>query len=102
MHETNHVAVIDFGSQYTMLIARRIREQRVYCEIWPFDRPLSQIKAFAPAGIILSGGNVSIAFGIPADGADRPAQIVTLRGYGSGMACGCRPILRSDVAFADT
>ena len=54
------ILVLDFGSQYTMLIARRIREQRVYCEIWPYDRPLADIIAFDPAGIILSGGPASV------------------------------------------
>ncbi len=54
------VLVLDFGSQYTMLIARRIRELRVYCEIWPFDRSLEEIRAFEPAGIVLSGGPASV------------------------------------------
>ena len=54
------ILVLDFGSQYTMLIARRIRELRVYCEIWPFDRSLDDIRAFAPAGIVLSGGPASV------------------------------------------
>ena len=56
----SRILVLDFGSQYSMLIARRVREQRVYCEIWPFDRSLADIKAFEPAGIILSGGPASV------------------------------------------
>ena len=48
--------VIDFGSQYTQLIARRVREAQVYCEIHPFDVPDEFIAEFAPRGIILSGG----------------------------------------------
>jgi GMP synthase (glutamine-hydrolysing) len=48
--------VLDFGSQYTQLIARRIRELGVYCEIYPYDIPDSVIKKIAPQGIILSGG----------------------------------------------
>jgi GMP synthase (glutamine-hydrolysing) len=52
--------VLDFGSQYTQLIARRIREARVYCEIHAFDAPASFIRDYAPAGIILSGGPESV------------------------------------------
>ncbi|HTO58330.1 MAG TPA: glutamine-hydrolyzing GMP synthase, partial [Pseudomonadales bacterium] len=50
------ILVIDFGAQYTQLIARRIREAGVYCEIHPFDAPQSFIRDFAPRGIVLSGG----------------------------------------------
>jgi len=52
--------ILDFGSQYTQLIARRIREEGVYCEIHPFNMPLEAIRAFQPKGIILSGGPSSI------------------------------------------
>jgi GMP synthase (glutamine-hydrolysing) len=54
------VLILDFGSQYTQLIARRIREAKVYCEIHPFNRSLEFIKKFAPGGIILSGGPSSV------------------------------------------
>ena len=50
------ILILDFGSQYTQLIARRIREIGVYCEIWPWDVHDGDIQAFAPRGIILSGG----------------------------------------------
>jgi GMP synthase (glutamine-hydrolysing) len=50
------ILILDFGSQYTQLIARRIREIGVYCEIYPFDVDESLIRTFAPKGIILSGG----------------------------------------------
>ena len=54
-----HILILDFGSQVTQLIARRIRESGVYCEIWPFnDAPDERIKKFNPKGIILSGGPV--------------------------------------------
>ena len=55
--------VIDFGSQYTQLIARRIREAQVYCEIHPFDVPDEFIAEFAPRGIILSGGPETVTEG---------------------------------------
>jgi GMP synthase (glutamine-hydrolysing) len=54
------ILVLDFGSQYTQLIARRIRESKVYCEIHPFHLAPDQIKALNPAGIILSGGPASV------------------------------------------
>jgi GMP synthase (glutamine-hydrolysing) len=54
------ILVLDFGSQYTQLIARRIRESKVYCEIHPFNLGLEKIKALEPEGIILSGGPASV------------------------------------------
>ncbi|MFC1863811.1 glutamine-hydrolyzing GMP synthase [Thermodesulfobacteriota bacterium] len=54
------ILILDFGSQYTQLIARRIREAQVYCEIHPFNISLDRIKNFSPKGIILSGGPSSI------------------------------------------
>ena len=54
------ILILDFGSQYTQLIARRVREAQVYCEIHPFHMPLDKIKTFDPKGIILSGGPSSI------------------------------------------
>jgi len=54
------VLILDFGSQYTQLIARRIREAKVYCEIHPFNKPLAEIEAYRPRGVILSGGPSSI------------------------------------------
>ena len=52
--------IVDFGSQYTQLIARRIRECGVYCEIYPFDVSAEAINEFAPMGVILSGGPESV------------------------------------------
>jgi len=54
------ILVLDFGSQYTQLIARRIRESKVYCEIHPFNLALDKIEALKPEGIILSGGPASV------------------------------------------
>ena len=56
---TDRILILDFGSQVTQLIARRVRESGVYCEIFPFNSDLQRIKDFAPKGIILSGGPAS-------------------------------------------
>ena len=53
---TDKILILDFGSQYTQLIARRVREIGVYCEIWAWDHPPHEITDFAPKGVILSGG----------------------------------------------
>ena len=53
---SDKILILDFGAQYTQLIARRIREIGVYCEIWAWDHDPEAIRAFAPKGIILSGG----------------------------------------------
>jgi GMP synthase (glutamine-hydrolysing) len=54
------ILILDFGSQYTQLIARRVREIGVYCELWAWDVSEKQIRNFAPDGIILSGGPESV------------------------------------------
>ncbi|MCX5833118.1 MAG: glutamine-hydrolyzing GMP synthase [Deltaproteobacteria bacterium] len=54
------IAILDFGSQYNQLIARCVRECRVYCEILPHDIPASRLRTMKPQGIILSGGPASI------------------------------------------
>ena len=53
---SDKILILDFGAQYTQLIARRIREIGVYCEIWAWDHDPAEIAAFKPRGIILSGG----------------------------------------------
>jgi len=58
-HQT--LVVLDFGSQFTQLIARRLRELSVYSEILPFNTPVSEIRARAPVGIVLSGGPRSVS-----------------------------------------
>lgn len=61
MPHHDHILILDFGSQVTQLIARRLRESGVYCEIWPFNQADElKIKAFNPKGIILSGGPCSV------------------------------------------
>jgi GMP synthase (glutamine-hydrolysing) len=57
--QRNLVLILDFGAQYTQLIARRVREQHVYCEIHPCTLPLERVRALEPRAIILSGGPAS-------------------------------------------
>ena len=54
------ILILDFGGQYNQLIARRVREQNVYCEIKPYTTTLDEIRAFAPMGIIFTGGPNSV------------------------------------------
>jgi len=58
--DTDKILILDFGSQVTQLIARRVREAHVYCELHPYDMSLAEIRAFQPKGIILSGGPNSV------------------------------------------
>jgi GMP synthase (glutamine-hydrolysing) len=71
------ILILDFGAQYTQLIARRVREQKVYSEIHPFNLPVSKIRALAPRGIILSGG--------PSSCYDEGAPRVSEELYGLGV-----------------
>lgn len=73
----DRVLVLDFGSQYTQLIARRIRESHVYCEIHPFHMSVEDIKRFGPKGIVFSGGPASVY--------QSNAPIVDPRVYGLGI-----------------
>ena len=54
------IVILDFGSQYTQLIGRRVREMGVYCEIYPYTVTVETLKKLAPCGIILSGGPSSV------------------------------------------
>src|ERR671928_1084224 len=56
----DRILIIDFGSQVTKLIARRVREENVYCEIVPFNKAEAALEAMQPKGIILSGGPASV------------------------------------------
>lgn len=67
---TEKILILDFGSQYTQLIARRIREAGVYSEIHPYDMPADVITAFKPKAIILSGGPASVTTDNPIKVAD--------------------------------
>jgi len=58
--QEDRILVLDFGSQYSQLIARRVRENRVYSEIYPYNAPIRKIRDFQPRGVVLSGGPASI------------------------------------------
>jgi GMP synthase (glutamine-hydrolysing) len=83
------ILVLDFGSQYTQLIARRIREAGVYCEIHPFNLSSAKIAALAPEGLILSGGPASVydAEAPKIDGAVLDGRPVLGICYGMGLLC---------------
>jgi GMP synthase (glutamine-hydrolysing) len=68
--DPNRILIIDYGSQFTQLIARRIREERVYCEIQPPTRSIDWIREWEPKGIVLSGGPSSV-YGETVPTADR-------------------------------
>jgi GMP synthase (glutamine-hydrolysing) len=95
------VLILDFGAQYTQLIARRIREQRVYCEIHPCSAPLAKLRALDPQAIVLSGGPQS-AYEEGAPSID-PAVFelgVPILGICYGMQLTCR-LLGGQVERAD-
>ncbi|HPE60685.1 MAG TPA: glutamine-hydrolyzing GMP synthase [Thiolinea sp.] len=60
---SDRILILDFGAQYTQLIARRVRELGVYCEIWPWDVTEDDVAGFGASGIILSGGPESVTAG---------------------------------------
>jgi GMP synthase (glutamine-hydrolysing) len=64
------IVVLDFGSQYTQVIARRIREASVYSKVLPFDTPVSEIRKIGPVGLVLSGGPASVL----TKGAPKPSR----------------------------
>ncbi len=67
---TSKILILDFGSQYTQVIARRVRQLNVYSEIVRYDTPASILKSLRPSGIILSGGPASVY----AKGEPKPAK----------------------------
>ena len=58
--EKEMVIVLDYGGQYNQLIARRVRECNVYCEVKPYNSPIEEIKKLSPKGIIITGGPNSV------------------------------------------
>lgn len=74
----HRILILDFGSQYTQLVARRVRELGVYCELWAWDVTEAQIRDFNPSGIILSGGPESTT----EENSPRAPQYVLKQAYG--------------------
>jgi GMP synthase (glutamine-hydrolysing) len=60
MSERETIVILDFGSQYSQLIARRVREAEVYCELIPHNAPAGEVTRLNPLGYILSGGPSSV------------------------------------------
>jgi GMP synthase (glutamine-hydrolysing) len=95
------VLILDFGAQYTQLIARRIREQRVYCEIHPCTAPLAKLRALDPQAIVLSGGPQSVyEEGAPSIDPAVFELGVPILGICYGMQLACR-LLGGQVERAD-
>ena len=86
------VVVLDFGGQYNQLIARRVREQNVYCELLPYTTPIEKIRALQPLGIIFTGGPNSVY----AENAPRPdTKIFSLGIPVLGICYGCQLIAQN-------
>jgi GMP synthase (glutamine-hydrolysing) len=109
------ILILDFGSQYTQLIARRVREAHVYCELHPFDLELDAIRSFAPSGIILSGGPKSVyeegaptvaeelfELGVPVFGICYGMQLMSLHFGGEVVAAGKREFGHADLLSTGT
>src|ERR1700733_14722014 len=76
-HSHDKILIVDFGSQVTQLIARRVREEKVYCEIVPFQKAESAFREMKPKGVILSGGPASVL--------DRDAPLAPQAIYDAGV-----------------
>ena len=87
--KNNKILVLDFGSQFTQLIARRIRESGVYCEVWPWDVAFDLIENFNPQGLILSGGPESVHLD---DGPKLDGQVFDLKIPVLGICYGMQAI----------
>ena len=109
------VLVLDFGGQYNQLIARRVREQSVYCELLPCDISLERIKEFNPKGIIFTGGPNSVydensphidpavfMLGIPVLGICYGAQLMAYTLGGNVEHAETREYGKSDVSYDTT
>lgn len=110
MNHPDGILIIDFGSQFTQLIARRVREQHVYCEIHPPSRDIAWIQGWQPKGIILSGGPASVygegvptaqpellGLGIPVLGLCYGMQVMAQLSGGRVVAADRREYGRADV-----
>lgn len=86
------ILILDFGSQYTQLVARRVREIGVYCELWSWDVEEADIREFNPDGIILSGGPESVT---EANSPRARNMCLTVVCLSLVFATACRPWLSS-------
>ena len=77
MASHDKILIVDFGSQVTQLIARRVREEKVYCEIAPFQKADEALRALQPKAVILSGGPASVL--------DKDAPLVPMAVYEAGV-----------------
>ncbi len=109
----DHILILDFGSQVTQLIARRVREAGVYCEVFPFNVDVQKIKGFNPKGIILSGGPSSVTeensprapevvfeLGVPIFGICYGQQTITEQMGGQVSPSNVREFGRADVTVS--
>src|SRR5262249_61970527 len=85
MASHDKILIVDFGSQVTQLIARRVREEKVYCEIVPFQKAEAALASLKPKGVILSGGPASV---LDRDAPLAPAAVYTAGGPGLGICYG--------------
>jgi GMP synthase (glutamine-hydrolysing) len=108
------IVILDFGGQYTQLIARRVRECGVYCEIFPYDEPVEKIRGRNPRGIILSGGPASVyepsapqvdlaiySLGVPVLGICYGSQLMAYQLGGQVVAAERREYGRTEVQIID-
>ncbi|NUN69973.1 MAG: glutamine-hydrolyzing GMP synthase [Bacteroidetes bacterium] len=115
MTHAESILILDFGSQFTQLIARRIRELNVYCEIHPYTMPLTAVRAFAPSGIVLSGGPSSVyaadapipdqgiyALGVPVLGICYGLQLMAFQNGGAVNKAPRREFGRAQLLVDDT
>src|SRR5690606_20570672 len=113
VHEHDRILILDYGSQFTQLIARRIREERVYCEIHTPDKPLDWIRGWGAKGIVLSGGPASVyekdvptadpgllGLGVPLLGICYGMQLIAHL-EGAKVVPGKREYGRAELAIAD-
>lgn len=109
------VLVLDFGGQYNQLIARRVREQSVYCDLKPCDMTIDEIKEYAPKGIIFTGGPNSVydensphvdpaifSLGIPVLGICYGAQLMAYTLGGKVESATTREYGKSDIEYSDS
>lgn len=90
---SSRILIIDFGAQYTQLIARSIRELGVYCEIYPYSVDGEKIRRFAPSGVILSGGPASVTSTECTQGPIAPIEIFSLEVPVLGICYGMQTLV---------